>query len=66
METGGSRFLAILIGALAVGIAVLVVRPEYRAAVSARWRGRPEESPIWRSNSRYYPGIGTTDAADER
>lgn len=66
MDSGAVRFVAILLGALAVGLAVLVIRPEYRGAVVARWCGRPDESPIWRSNSRYYPGIGTADATDGR
>jgi len=66
MDSGAARFLAILLGALAAGLAVLVIRPEYRGAVAARWRGRPQESPIWKSNSRYYPAIGAVDATDGR
>lgn len=65
MESGTVRFLAILVGALVIGMVVLVIRPEYRGAVVARWHGRPHDSPIWRSNARYYPAIGHTEPTDE-
>ncbi len=57
MERGAVGLARILAVAMAIGALVIVVRPDYRAALACLWRGRPAESPIWQSNSRYYPGI---------
>lgn len=65
MERGATGLVRIMAGALLMGLAILLVRPEYRAAVMCLWRGHADASPIWRSNARYYPAIGA-DARDIR
>ena len=54
----GARALVILfLAALAVGAVVVAVHPGYRAAFLAALRGQPDDSPVARSNARYYDGL---------
>ena len=57
MEQGAAKLAKILAFALLLGIAVTAFHPAYREAFLAIARGRPAESPIWKSNAEYYPDI---------
>jgi uncharacterized membrane protein len=57
MERGAKQLVLIVLGAMLFGLAVIALRPEYRAAAAAMWKGRMHESPVWISNKAYYPGI---------
>lgn len=57
MEQGAAKLAKILAFALLLGIAVTAFNPAYRQAFLAIARGKPAESPIWRSNLEYYPDI---------
>lgn len=66
MERGAKQLVLIVLGAMLFGLVVIALRPEYRAAAAAMWRGRMEDSPVWTSNRDYYPGIRwTTGGARE-
>jgi hypothetical protein len=57
MDKGAKAVAAILLAALAIGLLVVILHPDFREAARCLWRGRPHESPIWQSNERYYPGL---------
>ncbi len=57
MERGAKQLVKIMAIAMLFGLAVMALRPEYRAAAAALWKGKGEGSPIWKSNAAYYPGI---------
>ena len=57
MEQGAAKLAKILAFALLLGIAVTAFNPAYRQAFLALVRGKPAESPIWKSNLDYYPDI---------
>ena len=57
MEQGAAKLAKILAFALLLGIAVTAFNPAFREAFLAIARGRPAESPIWKSNAEYYPDI---------
>lgn len=66
MERGAKQLVLIVLGAILFGLVVIAVRPEYRGAAAAMWKGRMQDSPVWMSNKDYYPGIPwTTEAARE-
>ena len=69
MDKGARALAMLMLVSLALGALVLVLHPSYRKAAVAQARGRPEESPIWRSNAAYYPDVGLPargGSADER
>ena len=45
------------IATLLIGLLVIALNPDYRAAARGLLSNRPSETPIWRSNVRYYPSI---------
>ncbi len=57
MEQGSKTLLIILGVALLLGALVIGFNPSYRQAFLAISRGQPASSPIWKSNSEYYPDI---------
>ncbi len=57
MEQGAAKLAKILAFALLLGVVVTAFNPSYRQAFLAIVRGRPAESPIWKSNIEYYPDI---------
>jgi len=57
MEKGPTTLLIILGMALLFGGLVIGFNPSYRQALFAIARGEPAESPIWKSNSEYYPDV---------
>jgi hypothetical protein len=57
MEQGAAKLAKILAFALLLGVAVTAFNPAYRQAFLAIARGKPAESPIWKSNIEYYPDI---------
>ncbi len=61
MEQGAKALLRILLGALVIGAIVVGAHPKYRATAAALWRGHPEKSPIWSSNSAYYSEVELRD-----
>ena len=46
-----------------VGLLVIALNPDYREAMRSALRGRPGDSPIWRTNARFYPAIEARNAA---
>ena len=63
MEQGSETLLIILGVALLLGALVIGFIPSYRQAFLAIARGRPADSPIWKSNIAYYPDITLPAAA---
>ncbi|HOW98706.1 MAG TPA: hypothetical protein P5567_02320 [Kiritimatiellia bacterium] len=57
MERGAKALSIMLLLALALGAVIIAVNPMYRQAAIAMWKGEPEKSPIWISNSEYYPDV---------
>ena len=57
MEQGAAKLAKILAFALLLGVMVTAFNPAYRQAFLAMARGKPAESPIWKSNIEYYPDI---------
>ena len=57
MEQGAAKLAKILAFALLLGVMVTAFNPAYRQAFLAIARGKPAESPIWKSNIEYYPDI---------
>lgn len=57
MEKGAKAILFILLFALVTGALVTWLHPVFSESWTALREGRPETSPIWRSNTDYYPGI---------
>ena len=57
MEQGAAKLAKILAFALLLGVLVTAFNPAYRQAFLAIARGKPAESPIWKSNIEYYPDI---------
>ena len=57
MEQGAAKLAKILAFALLLGVLVTAFNPAYRQAYLAIARGKPAESPIWKSNIEYYPDI---------
>lgn len=66
MEQGSKTLLIILGVALLLGALVIGFNPSYRLAFLAIARGQPAESPIWKSNSEYYPDVALPAAAASR
>lgn len=60
MERGAQALIKALAAAMVFGGLVLIFHPSYRSAVSALWRGKPAESPVWDANRDYYPMLGLT------
>ena len=63
MEQGSRTLLIILCAALLLGALVVGFNPAYRQAFLSIAKGRPAESPIWKSNSQYYPDIALSAPA---
>jgi len=57
MEQGSKTLLIILGTALLLGGLVIGFNPSYRQAFLDIARGKPTESPIWKSNLEYYPDV---------
>ena len=57
MNNGPKALLIILCAALLLGVLVIAFNPAYRQALLAIARGKPAESPLWKSNLDYYPEI---------
>ncbi len=51
------KILWFAIGTVLLGALVLALNPDYRATLLGLLRNRPADTPIWESNSRYYPDI---------
>ncbi len=64
MEQGAKTILLLLGVSLALGLLVIAGNPDYRRAVRSCLDGKPEASPIWRSNESYYETIGLTEKTD--
>jgi len=58
MERGVKVLIRIMLVASLLGIAVILIRSEYRETAKAMFRGDVEASPIWRSNAGYYTDVG--------
>jgi len=65
MEKGAKALAYLLCGALALGVLVVVLHPDYRAAASSLFRGQPMASPLWQSNQNYYDGILLQQAGED-
>jgi len=63
MEQGSKTLLIILGTALLLGGLVIGLNPSYRQAFLDIARGKPTESPIWKSNIEYYPDVSLPLAA---
>ena len=57
MDNVGKTIGFMLAGAVAVGIIIMIVSPQYRKTAADIWRGETTNSPIWKSNAEYYPDI---------
>ncbi len=60
MEKGARALAWLLMAACVIGIVVLLVHPDYRKTLKALALSESEESPIWQSNSDYYPEAATS------
>jgi hypothetical protein len=69
MERGAQALVKIMLASLGLGLLVLFFHPDYKAAFHALRQGRPEESPVWQTNARYYTEVTvnaeTTDVQPE-
>jgi len=57
MDNVGKTIGFMLAGAVAVGIFIMFINPQYRKTAADIWRGETTNSPIWISNAEYYPDI---------
>lgn len=57
MDRGEKAIRRVLFLALVFGVGVLLLHPVYRHALISVIRGEPDRSPIWISNSSYYPEV---------
>lgn len=57
MEKGAKTILLLLAVSAALGLVVIAANPDYRKTLSAWLSGKPQESPIWKSNEAYYDAI---------
>lgn len=65
MERGAQALVKMMLASLLLGLVVLFVHPDYRAAFAALRTGEPEKSPVWKTNEGYYAEVGvTTEASD--
>ena len=51
------KIIWFVVATLLIGLLVIALNPDYRAAARGLLSNRPSETPIWRSNVRYYPSI---------
>ena len=65
MERGAQALVKMMLASLLLGLVVLFVHPDYRAAFAALRRGEPEQSPVWKTNERYYSEIRTVPEHDD-
>ncbi|HMP72114.1 MAG TPA: hypothetical protein PKE55_02520 [Kiritimatiellia bacterium] len=66
MEDGAKYLGRVLMGAIAMGVLVVMFHPDYREAAVALWKGKPDTSPIWQSNIAYYPEVGLAITPERR
>lgn len=64
MERGVKMLVRILATAGLLGLAVILLNPDYRGTVVSLFRGEVEESPIWQSNIDYYTEVSFEDGGD--
>jgi len=64
MEQGAKTILTLLGVSLALGLLVIALNPDYRRAALCCFEGKPEASPIWRSNESYYDTLGLIENTD--
>jgi hypothetical protein len=57
MEKGAKALAYLLVGALTLGLLVVLAHPAYRASAASLLRGNPEAAPLWQSNADYYPDV---------
>lgn len=57
MERGAQALVKMMLASLVLGLLVLFFHPDYRDAFAALRRGQPAESPVWKTNERYYTEI---------
>jgi Tfp pilus assembly protein PilE len=60
MERGAQALVKMMLASLVLGLLVLLIHPDYRAALAALRRHQPELSPVWQTNERYYTEITVT------
>lgn len=65
MEKGAKALAYLLSGALALGLLVVLVHPDYRRTAVSLFRGEPMASPLWRSNQNYYDGVLLQSAEED-
>ncbi|MBU0676513.1 MAG: hypothetical protein KJ626_00215 [Verrucomicrobia bacterium] len=58
MERGAKAVVVILAVAVILGTLIMIFNPAYRGAFAAHLKSTPEDSPIWKSNTDYYPNVG--------
>ena len=57
MDKVGKTIAIMLIAAFAIGIVVILVKPTYRQTAVDMIKGESTNSPIWQSNTDYYPDL---------
>ncbi len=57
MEKGAKTIAILLLVSLALGLAVLLLNPDYRETAKAIFRGQADQSPLWQSNREYYTEV---------
>jgi hypothetical protein len=66
MEKGAKAIAYLFLGALLLGLLVVVVHPAYRRSAVSMMRGQPESAPLWESNRTYYESITLTPTGERR
>ena len=57
MEKLGKSIAIMLVSAALIGFLVILFNPTYRKTASCILNGQTTNSPIWQSNSDYYPDL---------
>ena len=60
------RLLLVVLATLGLGFAVIALNPDYRDTLRGLLRNRPGETPIWRTNERFYEGIEAREGSAPR
>lgn len=59
LDKGAWALVWLFLGALVMGAVVIAVQPAYRATLLSLLRGNGDDTPIARTNARYYGAVST-------